>query len=567
MIAGARIHVMAPDLALKIAAGEVVERPAAAVKELLDNAIDAEATRIAIDIREGGLKLLQVVDDGCGIPADDLPLAFQSHATSKIRSIDDLEQLSSLGFRGEALGGSGTISRVELRTRADGEDVGARLSVDFGEIGVPAPCATPRGTRVTVHDLFANVPARREFVRSLRAEAGQIAMVVTRHALAHPSIRFTLTIDDRVTFASPGTGRLEDVIAEVFGAAAVSSMISVAYEDRGIGVSGAISTPALSRSNRQSIVLFVNGRPVSNRSLLFALEEAYSGYLMIGRHPLAVINLWVPAHEVDANIHPAKSEVRFVRDREVHGVLHRAVAAALLENRLTERASLDPDERDATAEPAVLPVQPSLVPAEPQRSSDDAPAALKSMPVLRVFGQANGTFIIAEGPTGLYMIDQHAAHERILFDTFDAELDAGAVLSQPLLEPASVEISPAQMAALETNEQLLRRSGFDLEPFGAGNCLVRAIPALARRATPLELVNEVLSELENMIEPRAARERTLAAMACKAAVKAGETLGLEEMRELVLQLERTPRPATCPHGRPTMIHLSNSQLEREFGRR
>jgi DNA mismatch repair protein MutL len=567
VIVRARIHVMEPDLALKIAAGEVVERPAAAVKELLDNAIDAEATRIAIDIREGGLKLLQVVDDGCGIAADDLPLAFQSHATSKILTLDDLEQLASLGFRGEALPSIAAISRVELRTRADGENVGARIAVEFAEIGAVTPCATPRGTRVTVHDLFANVPARRAFVRSLRAEAGQIASVVTRHALAHPSIRFTLTIDDRLTFSSPGSGRLEDAIAEVFGAPALSSMIQVSYEDRGIGVSGAISTPALSRSNRQAIVLFVNGRAVANRSLLFALEEAYSGYLMIGRHPVAVINLWVPAHEVDANIHPAKSEVRFVRDREVHGVLHRAVAAALLENRLSEHAPLVPDERASAGEPVVVPVQPALVATDSQPVGQDEAPSLTAVPVLRVFGQANNTFIIAEGPTGLYMIDQHAAHERILFDTFDAEIEAGTIPSQPLLEPVSVEITPGQMAALETNDEFLRSFGFELEPFGTTSCLVRAVPALARRATPVELVSEVLSELENMVEPRAARERALAALACKAAVKAGAMLDLHEMRELVAQLERTARPATCPHGRPTMIHLSNTQLEREFGRR
>jgi DNA mismatch repair protein MutL len=560
------IRVMPPDLALKIAAGEVIERPASAVRELVDNAVDADATRIGVEIREGGLKLISVVDDGHGIAADDLSLAFESHATSKIDSLDDLQSLESLGFRGEALPSIAAIARVEIRTCTESDDVGSQMTCTFGDSGERTPCATPRGTRVTVHDLFGNVPARREFVRSLRAEAAQITSVVTRAALAHPAIRFSLTIDDRLGFASPGTGRLDDVVAEVFGTATLQSMIPVSSEDRGIGVSGLVSTPAISRANRSSIMLFVNGRSIANRSMIFALEEAYSGYLMHGRHPLAVVHLWIAPHEVDSNVHPAKTEVRFIRDREVHGVLHRAVATGLLENRMAERTGLHamvPAE-DRPGEPE----QGSLVDIEARPAAEQAVVPeIRTMPVLRVFGQANSTFIIAEGPSGLYMIDQHAAHERVLFDLFDAEMESGEVTAQPLLEPASVGITPGQMTALERNADFLRTAGFELEPFGTDSCLVRAIPAMTRAATPAELVDEVLSELENMVDPRAARERALAAMACKAAVKAGATLEFSEMRELVAQLERTARPATCPHGRPTMIHLSHSQMEREFGRR
>jgi DNA mismatch repair protein MutL len=286
---------------------------------------------------------------------------------------------------------------------------------------------------------------------------------------------------------------------------------------------------------------------------------------MTGRHPVAAVHLTLAPGEVDANVHPAKSEVRFARDREVHGVLYRAVANTLLEMRLRETGTgveLDSDAFEAS-EPLE---QGSLLGAAEQHDETEEPAAT-ALPALRVFGQANAMFIIAEGPAGLYMIDQHAAHERVLYDLFDAQIQDGAVQTQPLLEPISLDLTPAQMLALEENRSLLADAGFLLEPFGAEACLVRAIPALAIRGAPAELVYEVLDQLGSAPEPSFARERALAAMACKAAVKAGATLQVPEMRELVAQLERTLRPATCPHGRPTMIHLSHSQLEREFGRR
>ena len=559
----APIRVMPPDLALKIAAGEVVERPASAVKELIDNAVDAGATVIRVEIREAGLKLIRVSDDGGGIVRDELPLAFTSHATSKIGDLADLERLSTLGFRGEALPSIAAVSRVEVQTCADGEHTGTRFLVEFGKTVEERVMSTPRGTRVAVSDLFANVPARRKFVRSLRAEGGQIQQVVAQYAMAQPAIRFTLLVDGKVTFESPGTGRLSDAFAAVYGPRVVDDLIPVDRSEEGISVEGLTSRPRLSRQNRAAIHVFVNGRPVANRSLGFALEEAYSGFLMVGRHPMAAMHLHLPPGEVDANIHPAKSEVRFAREREVHGVLHRAVANALLEMRMETR---EIGELSETMEPASSTLSSTTEPRlleDPETADPIVPEA----PALRVFGQTNRTFIVAEGPSGVYMIDQHAAHERILFDRLEQDLASGTVVSQPLLEPASVDLTPGQMAALEENEDLLGRAGFTIEPFGETSCLIRAIPAMAVRSRPSELVGEILSDLQTASQPGVAPERTLATMACKAAVKAGQVLDLEEMRELVRQLERTPRPSTCPHGRPTMIHLSNSQLEREFGRR
>ena len=552
------IRVMPPELAAKIAAGEVVERPAAAVKELIDNAIDAGARRVRIDVRDAGLKLIRVTDDGAGIPRADLPLAFLSHATSKISLLGDLTRIATLGFRGEALYSIAAVSRVEVQTRDRAADVGTRYRVEFGEPGEVAVCSAPPGTRVSVSDLFANVPARRKFVRSLRSEAGQIHQVVLQYALARPSIAFRLGVDERSTFQSPGTGRLADALAAVYGADVAAEVVEILAEEDAVRVEGLVSTPALTRPNRGAIHLFVNGRPIQNRSLGFALEEAYRGFLMTGRHPLAAVHLTVGPEDLDPNIHPSKAEIRFAREREVHAALHRAVTRGLLNLRVRDNArTLDGDDlTSGTATDTLLPLpsskiqQPDLVPA---------------MPALRVFGQMNTAFIIAEGPNGLYMIDQHAAHERVLFDRLDQQLGEGDLPTQPLLEPVTLDLQPSEMKALDENGDLLIQAGFVLEAFGASTCLIRSVPALA--GSPVSIVRDVLTELANLSEPAAARERALAAMACRAAVKAGQTLDPLEMRELVTALEQTPRPATCPHGRPTMIHVSHSRLEREFGRR
>jgi len=560
------IRRMAPELALKIAAGEVVERPASAVKELIDNAIDAEARHIDIDVREAGMRLIRVADDGCGIPRDELSLAFASHATSKVETLDDLDRLTTLGFRGEALPSIAAVARVGVQTRAKEETVGSRMRIEFGETVESGTAAVPDGFRIAIADLFANVPARRKFVRSQRAEAGQIASMVAQYVLAQPGIAISLTIDGRVTLQSAGSGLVADALAAVYGAEAAAETCPVEARSEDIMVEGLVSTPRLTRPNRAAVHISVNGRPIANRSLVFALEEAYSGFLMSGRHPLAVVHLRLPAAEVDANIHPSKQEVRFAREREVHRLLHRAVATALLGTHLTESGSR-PRPGAAPGAPAENVAIDLDFPGQDATQSPLPPALVPSMPGLRIVGQTGQTFIIAEGPNGLYMIDQHAAHERVIFDMLETALNAGEVTAQPLLAPATVELEPSQMEALEANNSLLEQVGFELEPFGDTACLIRAVPALSGRATPADLVREVLAELESLPQPAAARERALAAMACRAAVKAGQTLGVEEMRELVLQLERTPRPATCPHGRPTMIHLSHMQLEREFGRR
>lgn len=553
---------LSADIAMKIAAGEVIERPASAVKELIDNALDAGASAVRIEVRDAGLKLLRVTDDGYGIPDLELPLAFESHATSKIHSIDDLQRLTTLGFRGEALPSIAAVSRVEVRSAVPGADLGGRIVVEHGRMLEHGRCGTPQGVRITVAELFGNVPARRTFVRSLRSESSQIASVVMQYALSQPGVRFDLEIDGRATFHSPGSGSMRDAAAAVFGADTVNNMVPARHERDGIAVDCLVSLPSLSRQNRSGIFVAVNGRPVANRSLGFALEQAYSGYLMTGRHPVAVAHLRIEPHEVDVNIHPSKSEVRFAREREVHGELHRTVAGALLDARIEARA-VTADDEAPIAETTIL--SGSSLPF--MEGASNVAELLPDVPLLRVFGQAGYTFIVAEGPSGLYMIDQHAAHERVLFDELDLQTQGGSPAIQPLLEPLSLELTPEQMAALEQCGNVLSAVGFTLEAFGDSSCLIRAVPVLPRAGSPAELVAEVLGELSGGLQPDTARERALAALACKAAIKAGQALDVQEMRELVEQLERTARPATCPHGRPTMIHMSHAQLERQFGRR
>lgn len=559
-----RIRAMPEELILKIAAGEVVDRPASAVKELIDNALDAGADLVRIEVREGGLKSIIVTDNGCGISRDDLPLAFTSHATSKVQDLHDLSRLTTLGFRGEALASIAAVSRIEVQTRAHDESVGSKLSIDYGATIHTSAASSPAGTRIAILDLFSNVPVRKKFVRSLRAEGGQIATVVWQYALARPSIHFIFSMDGRVAFEAPGSGRLSDALAAVYGTRVVEQAIPVEAQKDGLSIEAMVTRPQLSRPNRSAIHVAINGRPVHSRTLPFVLDEAYSGYLMAGRHPLAAVNLVIPPDEVDPNVHPSKIEIRVTRDREMNSLVYHAVSQALMDAR---PAAPEPALPSVTVDVPGTGVAPLPLRVEPHEAGGAPAALVPDTSALRVFGQSNRTFIIAEGPNGIYMIDQHAAHERILFDRLDAAIDERDVAVQPLLEPLPVPLSPGQMQALEENGALLASMGLALEPFGNDSCLVRSVPAISSGASPGELVLEVLTQLETLPRSDSARERALAAMACKAAVKSGMMLDLQEMREIVMQLERTPRPATCPHGRPTMIHLSHMQMEREFGRR
>jgi DNA mismatch repair protein MutL len=580
------IRVLSDEVAAKIAAGEVIERPASVVKELVENAIDAGATSIHVEVRQGGRRLMRVADDGCGITKDEVEIAFARHATSKLQSVEDLEHIATLGFRGEALASIAAVSQVTLLTRAQDEEVGTRLRVEGAHPVRREPYGHPRGTTVSVENLFYNVPARLKFLRSDATERKHIDNLVVRYAMAYPHLRFVLENDGRLSFRSPGSGSLLDVLVEIYGLDAAQSMIAVgavdAYPDQEIHVSGYASPPDAHRSNREHIILFVNGRSIQDRSLTFAVEQAYHTLLPEGRHPLAVLQIELPPNQVDVNVHPTKSEVKFQRQSAVFRAVQRAVREALVAGAPIPEArrpaaqwgSEGWEERrgilvGAGATRAAMDLIPRGEEATQPWLPETDPARTEKLPPLRVLGQLAQTYIIAEGPGGMYLIDQHAAHERVLYEQLLAGQASANVSSQTLLEALAIELTPGQSEELDEWLEPLHRLGFEVEPFGGTTVLLRAVPAILARTDVRESLAGILDELAAGEDPLAGEmDARAAAAACKrGAVKAGQTLGLEQMQGLVRQLEGATLPRTCPHGRPTMILLSQTWMEREFGRR
>ncbi len=565
------IHILPPDVAAQIAAGEVVERPASVVKELVENSIDAGARELRVEVNGGGRQRIHVADDGCGVPAAEVELAFQRHATSKLACADDLERIATLGFRGEALASIAAVSRVTFVTRAAGEETGTLLRLEGGVVTTRRPTGRPPGTAVTVEDLFYNVPARRKFLRAEATERRHIDAWITRYAMLYAHLRFILIHDGREAFRSLGNGDLREVLVAVHGLDVAASLLTV-LEDAGgdpaIRVHGFVSPPSLHRADRGGITLFVNGRWVQDVRMTYAVIQAYHTLLPTGRYPLAVVVVTMPPEDLDVNVHPAKTEVRFRDADAVFRAVQRAVRQSVI-----GQAPI----------PGSRPAAPGLWPPEHRRPAWSAPTdevqaqlplppaapeqAPPSLPALRVIGQVGATYIVAEGPDGLYLVDQHAAHERVLYERLLAQRAEG-VPAQGLLEPAAVELSLEAAGLVEAHQETLRCLGFDLQPFGGNTILVRSLPALLAHARPSDVLAEVVEVLEEGRAGLAAgEEQAVIRRVCKrAAVKAGQVLTREEMEELLRALERCASPRTCPHGRPTMIQITVEQLAREFGR-
>ena len=574
------IRLLAPQVAARIAAGEVVERPASAVKELVENAIDAGATRIGVQIERGGLGLIRVTDDGCGIPPEELALALERHATSKLDPTGDLSAVATLGFRGEALPSIAAAADLEIVTRAAGAGEAAALRTRDGIAGEVKPAAAPPGTTVTVRELFGRQPARRKFLRTPPAEGGQVAQVVSHYALAYPEIAFALVVDGRRTLGTSGSGDPREAVAGVYGAQVAAQLLDVAGGDAVFGVRGLVSPPDLTRAARASVSLFVNRRWVQHRRLVYAVEAAYDTLLMTGRHPIAILDITLDPAEVDVNVHPAKAEVRFRAENEAFRAVQAAVRGALIRLAPVPGAGLWPPAAGAGTL-ADLPSAPGAPPQPPAWWRTPEPGTLPApivagapaspprlvLPVLRVVGQVGSTYVIAEGPDGMYLIDQHAAHERVLFEQIARGRAAGAPDVQGLLDPLTFEPTPAQASAAAEYGDALSTLGFTLEPFGERAFLLRAVPAVLAGRDPVRTLADFLDAIVAEGAPVDRAERAAMTLACHGAVRAGKTLALEEMRELVRLLEQSESPRTCPHGRPTMVLVSAAALEREFGRR
>ena len=559
----------------QIAAGEVVERPASVVKELVENSLDAGASQISIDVRGGGVSLIRVMDNGSGIPSAEAELAFSRYATSKVSSIQDLESIASLGFRGEALPSIAAVAQVDMLTCPAGESAGDYLSLREGVIVNRGSQGRSQGTTVTVRNLFRRVPARLKFLKSPTTENSHVAQVVSEYALAFPEVKFGLLIDGRAVLRTPGSDRLIDSVIEVYGLEVAQKMVEIKNGDSSWNsgkasssprITGMISSPAISRSNRNYLSFFVNRRWISSRTLAWAVEEAYHGLLMQGRHPVAIVNISLPPNEVDVNIHPTKAEVKFQNERAVFSAVQRAVRATLIElapvPKIEEVATTYRAPPTPTQELWALPAK-GASPASSLPVAQQTPVT--SLPALRVLGQLSSSYIIAEGPDGLYLIDQHAAHERISYEKIRDQRSRQEIEAQGLLEPVPFEVSPKQDEALKTSYEKLAEFGFSIEPFGDRTYLVRAVPALLYQKDWAGMVRELLDASPGG-EKVDWTEQVAISLACHSAVRAGQTLTDDEMRELVRQLEQANMPHTCPHGRPTMIHLSSGQLEREFGR-
>jgi DNA mismatch repair protein MutL len=553
------IKVLGSEVVAKIAAGEVIERPASVVKELVENSLDAGATQIVVEAQGGGVELIKVSDNGAGIPASELELAFHRYATSKIGDLGDLEKISSLGFRGEALPSIAAVAEVEILTQISSEVVGSSLHLRKGEIIHRESRARPQGTTITVSRLFRYFPARLKFLKSANTENSHIAHLVSQYALAFPEVKFSLILDKRPSLRTTGNGNLREVIGEIYGSELAQRMLKVEEKDGLAKVGGLTSPPSLTRSNRNYLSFFVNRRWVRSPLLTRATEEAYRGLLMDGQHPMAVINISLPAQELDVNIHPAKAQIKFCREQAVFGSVRKAIEEALA--------------RTPIASSKVVPFSVSSRQWQsPRMITDNEPAFVVAqlptmeLPVLRVLGQLVNTYIIAEGPDGLYLIDQHAAHERILYDRISAQWAQKEVEVQGLLQPITIEFSPREEETLRASKEFLAEFGFTIEPFGNRSYVIRAIPALMARANIIEIISALLDNLASKESPNPWEEKIAQSLACHGAIRAGQQLSNEEMRELIKQLEQTKQPRACPHGRPTMIHLSSHQLEKEFGR-
>lgn len=695
-----QIQVLDTNVAAQIAAGEVVERPAAVVKELVENAIDAGAKRINVEARGGGIREIKIQDDGHGIPADQVEIAFCRYATSKLVQANDLWDIHTLGFRGEALPSIASVAQVVCITRTAEDEVGTELRIAGSEIQACMPRGCSVGTSMSVRHLFYNTPVRRDYLRSEATEMSAVSMVVQQYALAYPEISFTLLLDGRLALQTAGSGDVRDVLIEMYGVDVARQLLPLDVQygegDDAMTITGLISPPGLTRSSRSYIHIFVNRRAIQARGVLvYVIEEAYHTLLMKGKHPLAVFDIRLNPAAIDVNVHPTKSEIRFRYQSRVTGVLGRAIRETLLagsdvqawdQSQQTEVASFNPEsvprrfevrqmsqqspgESETTNQPSAWQVRPrawstqnsrwdvggypsameralqnnyaqfpddstgddstgtyphvddipddsmgndsigigssvdddddipddsfcvddvpndskgacsivektSLEPShEGAGFRDSEPAAspppVAKLPPLRVVGQVGLTYIVAESPDGMYMIDQHATHERIAYERLMAQRGSTSLDSQELLMAETIHLPSSAVELLVGNREALSYWGFSLDEWGEGMVRVRAIPTILAQENLQDALTEIADHLAGQggSNPEDWREEILTTLACHTSVRAGQVLSLEEMRELLLQLERCENPRTCPHGRPTMVLLTPGELERQFGRK
>jgi DNA mismatch repair protein MutL len=637
-----KIKIMDEHLANQIAAGEVVERPASVVKELVENAIDAEATKIQVQIEEGGISLIQVSDNGIGMDREDAVTAFSRHATSKIKRERDLFSIQTLGFRGEALPSIASVARVTLTTAHDPSELATRVMIAGGEILEVEDTSRSRGTDVLVKDLFYNTPARLKYLKTVNTEVSHVADVVGRLAISHPSIAFSLTHNDRELFRTSGDGKLLHVLYALYGKQVASRFVPLAGENLDFRLQGYMSKPEVTRSTRSYLSIILNGRFVRSIPITQAVLRAYGTLLPSGRYPIGALHIEMDPKLVDVNVHPSKLEVRLSKERECCQLIEEAIKQAFGRERFVPQAEVPRQSKEnksiqdtlkwdapAMAAKRAYPVSesgantdrvkeqarewPRLEPSPGQQEKEENSlryhSALSSMaqetskpvrwepgperkekeadpiesvpeteaqtqpaesrlPHLLPLAQIHGTYIVAQAEDGFYLLDQHAAHERIYYEIYSKKLGEENHKQYPLLVPLTVECSPAEAEVLESRLDYLRKWGLEIEPFGGTTFVVRAYPTWFPSEQPVELVHEIIEWLKEHGEVDTAmlRDRAAKMMSCKAAIKANRHLRQDEMEELLRQLNLCDNPFTCPHGRPILIHFSTYELEKMFKR-
>jgi DNA mismatch repair protein MutL len=575
-----------------IAAGEVVERPASVVKELLENALDAQAHRIKVAVQGGGIEMIQVDDDGMGMDAADAVSCFQRHATSKLRALADLEQLRSMGFRGEALPSIAAVSRLQMVTRCAEEVAGTRVCIDGGELLSVEACGAPPGTSFRVSELFYNTPARLKFLKNPVTEAGHIAQCFTVLALTAPDVHMTLHLNGRLHTQAPAAASLGERLDLIFGAGFQDNLLAVEATVDGLQVQGCIAKATFHRATRRQQLFFVNARPVHNRALSHALYEAYRTLLPRDRHPVAFLFFTLPPGDVDVNVHPAKLEVRFRQEQRLYDSIRRLIQQRLQESLsggtpgAAERAPMvAPAERAVPLlwRPSPPPPSPVSTAAAPPTTERDLglyagyPAQGQTILEGRPLGQLHETYILVQYPDGVFIVDQHAAHERVVYERLLAQQPHCEAAAQRLLFPVTLDLGGADSAWLESAFPRLESLGFTLEPFGGSTYRLHSVPALLAERDYTAALMDVLEVLRAPTPDEALAEvadgvssvwqRLLTVMACHGAIRAGQRLQDEEMRMLLQNLAQTPRPFTCPHGRPVLLNVALAEIEKKFLRR
>jgi len=585
-----RIFILPEDVASKIAAGEVIERPASVVKELVENALDAGARRVDVEIIEGGKRLIRVRDDGCGMSPQDAVLAFQRHATSKIRSADDLFRIRTLGFRGEALPSIAAIAQVEIVTRERDADGGTRVVVEGGAVTELKEVGCPPGTTVTVKNLFFNTPARLKFLKTDATEAGHVSELLSRFALCHHDVAFSLVHNGQEVLRSAATSDPFAAVVAIYGRETSRHFLPIAYVSPSIKIRGFIGKPQITRANRSHQNFFVNGRFVRSRALTRALSEGYHGSLHgHDRHPIAVVMIDVDPELVDVNVHPTKTEVRFTREWEIYSLLLKTVRETL------EAAQLAPNFSVPHLESSIIPSSPSspvssssfgaalrqawqqkavLTQPDPPPLIDPPPApTLPTLEPKRMqltpLGQIRHTYILAESDEGLFIVNQHRAHERVILEQALVRADGQPIEVQRLVIPFAVTLSHREAEVVEESKEMLKELGFDLDPFGPHSYIVRSVPLVLARRSYEEAFRDLVDELVSTATTQQLEERrksALITMSCRSAIKAGDALRPEEIQKLLDDLMKTESPFLCPHGQPIIISISHFELDKKFER-